>query len=213
MKSLSLFLVSCLLVIACKVTALPDVLAQPGGVLFFEDFSNPASGWPRQTNEAGTMEYFAGAYRIVVQRANYNLWALASGHDYADVRLEVNAGPLSGPMENRFGLLCRHRDEQHFYFFVISADGYYALGKVHGGDISLLGQEMMALHPAIRSGFASNHLRLDCVGDTLTAYVNEQPVAFARDSDLTSGNVGLLAGAFDTANVDIVFDNFRIIKP
>lgn len=213
MKSLRLFPVFCLLLVACEVAGWSDALAQPGQVLLSDDFSNSASGWPRQTAEEGTTDYFAGAYRMIVRRANYNLWALASGHDYADVHLEVDAGPLSGPIENRFGLLCRYRDEQHFYFFVISADGYYGLGKVHEEGISLLDQEMMTFHPAIRSGFASNHLRLDCVGDTLAAYVNGRPVALARDSELTTGRVGLLAGAFEEADVDVVFDNFQIIKP
>lgn len=203
----------CLLLAACGLITSQDVRAQAGQALFSEDFSNPAGGWPRQSNEEGTLEYFAGAYRIVVRRADYNLWALAPDHEYDDVRLEADAGPLSGPLENRFGLLCRHRDEKNFYFFLISADGYYGLGKVQNGVPSLFGAEMMTSHPAIRRGFASNHLRLDCVGDTLTAYVNEQPVALARDPDLVSGRVGLLVGTFDTAGVDVVFDNFRIIQP
>ncbi len=158
------------------------------------------------------MDYFADAYRIQVKLPDYHLWAVI-GDEYTDVRLEVDAGPLSGPMENRFGLICRYRDDRDFYFFVISADGYYGLGRVSNGMVTLLGQDMMIAHAAIRHGFASNHLRLDCVGDTLTAYVNGQPLAQGHDPDLTRGKVGLLAGTFHVAGADIVFDNFQVIQP
>ncbi len=202
----------CLLLAACDLADFSASLAQPGQVLLQEDFSSTSSGWPSRTSEAGTMDYFAGAYRIQVNVPNYNLWAVA-GHEYTDVRLEVDAGPLSGVLENRFGLICRHQDNQNFYFFVISADGYYGLGKVSAGQLTLFNREMMNLHPAIQRGFASNHLRLDCVGDTLTAYVNGQPIDQARDSQLARGRVGLLAGTFESVSADVVFDNFQVVKP
>jgi hypothetical protein len=212
MKSLYALLF-CLLLVACQTTVWQVAFAPPGQVLFKEDFSDPASGWPRRETEEGQMDYFGGAYRIIVRRADYHLWALAGAEQYTDIRLEVDAAPLSGPLENRFGLLCRHRDPNNFYFFVISADGYYGLGKVKDGIPALFGQEMMTANPAIVRGFAANHLRLDCVGDALTAYVNGQPVALAHDTDLPDGRAGLLAGTFHSVNVDVVFDNFQIIKP
>ncbi|NJN80226.1 MAG: hypothetical protein HC797_07025, partial [Anaerolineales bacterium] len=44
-------------------------------------------------------------------------------------------------------------------------------------------------------------------------YVNGFQVAQAQDSTLTSGDVGILAGTFDTPGVDIVFDNFVVLQP
>ena len=80
-----------------------------GDILFADDFSNTTSGWPHLTDHNGTMDYFGGTYRIVVMVPKYDLWT-TSGHEYSDAHLEVDAGPLGGPPENRYGLIRRHRD-------------------------------------------------------------------------------------------------------
>jgi hypothetical protein len=206
------FLILCTVLFSACQTPYPNLFIAPGDILFADDFSNTTSGWPRLNDHNGTMDYFGGAYRIVVMVPDYDLWT-TSGHEYPDAHLEVDAGPLGGPLENRFGLVCRHRDAQNFYFFVISADGYYALGKVNNGIHSLLGQEAMTYSAAITTGFTFNHLRFDCTGNTLAAYINGQPIALAQDADFSTGDVGLLAGAFDAPGVDVAFDNFVVIKP
>jgi len=71
------------------------------------------------------------------------------------------------PNANRFGLICSYRDADDFFFFIISSDGYYALGRIENGSARLLGQEMMAYSTAIAQGTRTNHLRLECVDQTL----------------------------------------------
>jgi hypothetical protein len=58
-----------------------------------------------------------------------------------------------------------------------------------------------------------NHLRADCVGNTLTFYINFTQVAVALDADLLAGDVGVLAGAFSAPGVDVLFDNFLVLQP
>ena len=58
-----------------------------------------------------------------------------------------------------------------------------------------------------------NHLRADCVGNTLSFYVNFNEVAVVQDTDFPSGDVGLLAGAFSDPGVDVMFDHFVVIQP
>jgi hypothetical protein len=118
-----------------------------------------------------------------------------------------------GPQENRLGLICRRKDDANFYYFVISADGYYGIGKVEDGKWSLLSGDQMQRHDAIQPGAKINHLRADCIGNLLILYVNNQLVGSAQDVDFTSGDVGLLAGAFDVPGVDVYFDNFVVYKP
>ena len=74
---------------------------------------------------------------------------------------------------------------------------------------------MDAMQPSetIKQGAASNHIRADCVGDSLSLYVNGEKLASANDSEYSNGDVGLLAGAFDTTGTDIHFDNFSVLKP
>ena len=65
----------------------------------------------------------------------------------------------------------------------------------------------------IKTGADVNNLRADCNGDTLAFYVNGFKLAEVQDSTLTHGDLGLLAGTFDQPGVDIVFDNFVVLKP
>jgi hypothetical protein len=100
-----------------------------GSVLFQDDFSDLASGWDHVSTEGGTMDYDGGVYRFLVTTPHFNYWS-TPGKSYTDARIEVDVAKLDGPDSNRAGLLCRLTGEQ-FYFFVISSDGYYAVGRTN----------------------------------------------------------------------------------
>jgi hypothetical protein len=196
----------------CQSSLITDLAARPGEKLFWDDFSDSSGNWPQVSGPNGSLGIANGAYRLQVLSAQYEVLA-ASGHAFRDVQVEADATRLAGPVENLFGLICRSSDSDNFYFFAISSDGYYALGKIKNAKASLLGQEMMAYSAAIFQDDGPNHLRFDCVGQTLTGYVNGQVVAINDDADFSSGDVGLVAGAFDTPGVDVAFDNFIVYKP
>ena len=207
------FLLAVFLASACvplSITPVPT-RAKPGDILFQDDFAVNTTGWDRVSNSNGIMDYDGGGYRILVNQPKLNFWATPD-RDFGDVRIEVDAFKLNGPDENRMGLICRYQ-KGNYYFFVISSDGFYAIGKFIGGNTILLGQSEMQTSSAIKTGTAVNHLGADCVGNTLTFYINGTSVAIARDADLTSGDVGLLAGAFSQPGVDVLFDNFMVMQP
>jgi len=126
--------------------------------------------------------------------------------------MDADVAKLSGPDENRIGLLCRF-SENNYYFFMVSSDGYYTIGKYIDGNVIQLGQREMQPDESIHTGLAVNHLRGDCVGNTLTFYVNGKLVAQAQDADFAEGDVGLLAGTFTEPGVDVIFDNFLVSQP
>jgi hypothetical protein len=197
---------------ACQPSLIAELPVPSGGILFKDDFSDTTSGWPRGVSANGSEDYVDGSYRIEVNIPQYDLWAIPN-QTFEDARVEEDATRLEGPDANRFGLICRYLDPQNFYFFIISSDGYYAIGKTIGGRTSLLGQEMMAYSPIIVQGAGPNHIRFDCISGALTGYVNGQALASASDSDFHNGDVGLIAGAFDTGGVKIAFTNFIVRKP
>jgi hypothetical protein len=208
----SIFCIVLLLLLTACQTPLVSDLSKSGDRLFWDDFSDPSGNWPQVSGTDGSLAYAQGAYRITIHLPNYELWAF-SGHAYRDVHVDVDAVRLAGPLENLIGLTCRSRDANNYYFFIISSDGYYGIGKVRDGAASLLGQEMMAYSPAILQGDELNHLRFNCIGQALTGSVNDQAIASTQDSDFSSGDAGLLAGAFSEAGVDVFFDNFVVTKP
>jgi hypothetical protein len=207
-----LFVFVVLLLSACQSSLIPDLVTRPGERLFWDDFSDATGNWPQVSDSNGRLGIGNGAYQIEVLAKHYEVLA-TPGQPFRDVQVEVDAVRLSGPVQNLFGLACRSTDLNNFYFLVISSDGYYGLGKIRNGKTSLLGQEMMAHSDAIIRGDGPNHLRLDCIGDTFRGYVNDQVIAISKDPDLSSGEVGLVAGTFDTSGVDMAFDNFVVYKP
>ena len=216
MRSLiSLVALLALATIACQYSSpfapTPTPVPQSGETLFFDDFTNPTTGWERFTSAEGTMDYDGSGYRFLVNALDANFWS-TPGQSFKDVRMEVDVAKLSGPDENRIGLLCRFV-ENNYYFFMVSSDGYYTIGKYIGGNVIQLGQSEMQFNESIHQGLAVNHLRADCKGSTLIFFVNGTPVAKAEDSDLAEGDVGLLAGTFAQPGVDVIFDNFVVLQP
>ena len=215
-RLLSFFSLLVILSSACSTgAAVPsapqDQSVPSGSVLFQDDFARPISGWDRLLNAAGTMDYDGGGYRILVNSLNTNFWSTPH-QNFADVRIEVDAGKLGGPDENRIGLICRFTGND-YYFFLISSDGFYGIGIYTGGQAILLGQSEMQTNSNIKTGLAVNHLRADCAGETLTFYVNGFQMASVQNGILKSGDVGLLAGTFTQPGVDVILDNFVVLKP
>jgi hypothetical protein len=200
-----------LLLPGCRSTVIADMVTQPGEKLFWDNFSDSSGNWPQVSGPNGNSGIVDGAYQFQVLSANHEILA-TSEHIFRDVQLEADAARLAGPLQNLFGLVCRSSSPEAFYFFAISSDGYFGLGKVKNAMVVLLGQEMMAYSPAILKG-NPNHLRFDCIGETLKGYVNGQVIATGKDADFSSGEVGLVAGALDSPGVNVAFDNFVVYKP
>jgi len=181
-------------------------------VLFQDDFSDTSSGWDRVDAAEGVTDYTNGGYRIFVDQTQHDYWG-NPGLDFSDVRVEVDATKVAGPDDNDLGVLCRYQDAQNFYAFYISSDGYASINKVEGGNQEQLGSEKWLETSAVRQGNATNRIRADCVGDSLTLYANGELVHMISDSTFASGDVGLIAGTFSEAGTDILFDNFVVLQP
>ena len=190
-----------------SITSLPS-----GAILFQDDFSNPNSGWGEWEEEGAEVKYKQGGLRILVNQPQFDYWSVA-GREFSDTQIEVDARLIGKETDNDYGLICRYQDQDNFYMLVISSDGYYGIAKMKDGEHTMIGAEQLQYSTAIAQGNSTNHLRADCVGQTLTLYANDQKLMEATDGEYLSGDVGLLAGAYDRGDVDILFDNFVVKKP
>jgi hypothetical protein len=218
MKLRFLLILSALLSTSFACQAATSILqggeAIPDDVLYQDDFSDPSSGWDRVSTQDGVTDYEDGSYRILVNTTNTDIWANPDlDFDFTDTSISVDATAGGGDEDNDFGLICRYQDDDNFYFFVISSDGYYGIGKVSDNVQQLVGMESMPPSEVIRQGKLTNQLQADCIGSTLRLHVNGVLLAEVEDSEFTSGNVGLMAGSFATPGTDIHFDNFVVRKP
>lgn len=205
-----LFLVfAALLISACGASTVDGK-----AIYFQDDFSSADSGWTRDTFAEGLTDYDQDSYRILVNETYYSIWSYIEHGDQADVSIEADTRKIGGDDVNEFGLVCRHLDTSNFYVGVITSDGYYGFLKtVNGGDFEVIGSDTFSESSLINTGSSSNHVRLDCVGDTLTLYANDQMLGQVTDSTITSGLVGLYAGTYDVGGTDVLFDNFVVHAP
>jgi hypothetical protein len=217
MKDSMKYKLACILLIfglwltACQSFGL-EYFGISGEDLFNDDFSQPNSGWRRASDEHGSADYGDDYYQITVNSAKYQVWS-SPNLLFADSIIEVDAVKAAGNDDNLFGITCRVQPSQDFYAFLISADGYYGIFRHQDDAFQLLGQNAMSPSEAIQQGNVTNRLRADCVGNTLSLYINGQKVAETTDDQFTRGDVGLIAGALSDPGVDIHFDNFSVFKP
>ncbi len=197
-------------------TTLPEPTSDPN-ILFQDDFSSTSSGWDqvRDVPDApGMTDYDQDGYRIQVLESDTNYWANPGLSGLGDVSITVDAKKIGGLDDNDLGIQCRYVDLDNFYYFLASSDGYYGITKVVDGSQELIGQDQLLPTDAIKTeADAVNTLRADCVGSSLTFYINGTQIASVQDTTFTTGDVGLMAGTFDTAGTDILFDNFVVRKP
>lgn len=176
-------------------------------IVFSDQFSDSTGGWKTENFDEGSTDFYDEGFLITLNRSRYLLWSTV-GKKYDNVRLDVDASWVGGGGDNSFGLICRYRAADHFYAFVITADGYYAIRKrTPETGFSVITGGYQYSEEILQSSQV-NHLRADCNLDRLRLFVNGVLLAEVVDKDISSGNVGLIAGTFSSETTQIYFDNF-----
>lgn len=175
-----------------------------------DDFSAPEGGWGETSDLQSVKQYENGQYHITVYSPELFIWSIA-GRDLADFMAEVEATQVSGPNDNGYGLLFRFQDDQHFYRFDISGDGFYLLSKrAENQWVTLVD---WTESPFIYKGKATNRLKVICQGAQISLYVNDRHLTDFSDASYSHGDIGLFAGTLSQGGVHISFDNLTVWAP
>jgi hypothetical protein len=213
MKSMRIFLVILLLALASLACFGSGASPTPADILFSDDFSTKDNKWDQVNDTSRITDYSNNAYQIMLNNTQSDAWANPKDQSFTDAEIEVDATKNGGPDDNDFGVICRYLGMDQFYYGVISSDGYYGIMKMTSNGGAPIGNDQMLQSDKIIQGSSTNHIRFDCVGSTLTLYVNGSQIDQQTDAEYTSGNIGLIAGTFTTAGTDILFDNYIVYKP
>ena len=192
----------------------PQTSGAAGTALFQDDFSKPANGWMVAKTDYAEFAYLDGEYRILLQKPDFNTYSILPKQKFDNVSVEVDARLVSGPANGVFGILCRAEADEHTaskaYVFAIRADGVYGILKRTSPsfwDAIAMGSGSKVIKP----GNATNHLRADCSGGTLTFYINGEKVLEKADSAFPGGFVGFAVTTQPKSEpLDVRFDNFAI---
>jgi hypothetical protein len=187
------------LVAACSGSVSSEVWEEE-----FED----AEAWRLSSDAAASVAVEEDALHIRVHQPGQVAWA-ASARTFEDFHLRVEASQVDGPDNNEYGVLVRMKDDDEFYAFSISGDGYVRAASYAEGAWSLLGADWTP-SDAVVQGAATNVLTVEAHGPEFTFQVNDVTVLTVEDDTLQRGEIGLYAGAFDTPNVHVAFDNLSV---
>ena len=192
-------------------------LASPNTeILYQEDFTNTASGWP---NDLLFQDYYVGYhepeyYHVEVHTPNGSAIVAAPGRTFdnfsAETRVQISAANTAPSGDFRYGLALR-RTGNRYYAFAISprTKTWYVL-KSSSGKLQVLSQ---GTQDSIRGLQAQDTLRVNAQGPLLTFFVNGQPVSQINDPDYTGGSVGFYVETFDSPKAHIHYDNLIISQP
>jgi len=180
--------------------------------VFDDDFSNPESGWPLyHTTESYSFGYNLEVqeYFISVKAPDTQAWSInQSAGTFQDFCLEVDATQVGGSNANAYGVIFGYQDDDNFFAFTISGDGYYSLTeRVNGIDTAIVAP---TASPSINTGQSTNRLELVVRGSDIHLYVNTRLLTKVTHSTAQEGYLGLYAASISEGDVRIRFDNLEV---
>lgn len=201
-----------LTILACGINNGSSRVPLNRTLLYEDEFSDVASGWDRIETLEFVADYREGGYLLGVYKGDY-LAMSVPGMSFSDAIIEVDTTYLSGGYDNYFGILCRYQDSSNYYLLFITSDGFFGILKNRGENFTTLGMDGFGSSEVIKQGRSSNLLRAECVGNRFALHVNGELLLEGFDSDILSGDVGILAGTFTASSAEILFDNFKVYQP
>jgi serine/threonine protein kinase len=187
----------------------PGPTARPGSIIFSDDFSVPANGWPTGGDEGGEYGYQDGAYRILVKATGSLYWA-SPDPEYTDIQFEVETTKAHVSGGSYYGVLCRIQDPQNYYYLVVRDDGRYVIGKYQDGQFFSLLPTGWTFSEKIPQGQSTSSLQALCSGDRISLSINGEKLGEVRDDTFQSGQVGLIAASISDPETEVLFDNFTV---
>jgi hypothetical protein len=194
-----------------KVTLALPIVDRSYCIGFYDNFSDPASGWEEMEDDYVLSEYTHGEFLIHTKKSGYLYLYRSPACVLEDYTVEVDArwGEKTG---NSYGLLFDIQENfSYYYFFDINSD--YQMFRLYrrtpSGFTSIVGWTASS---AIRGGHTSNHLKVTRSGNFITLNVNGVELGTWMDDGIKgTGGTGIISSPYsDRAKSDALFDNFNL---
>jgi hypothetical protein len=186
--------------------------------IFYDDFSDPNSGWDTGKTPHGDRQYSKGGYTVTCRDSEWVVYgyrdALGELENYV---VEFDATPTTGSSKGSNCWLKFHwKDSGNYYAFILmdTMQGYQ-FGRVINGKWETLNQGKDRSFINKRS---KNTVRLICKGYTIDAYVNGALVLTKTDYSLFKGEI-LIGVNFEAVENtyfeygEYTIDNFKLQVP
>jgi len=178
---------------------------------FFDDFSNPASGWWVGEDSYVRAEYLSGEYRVLSKQAGYFYLFDAPTCNRENYVVELDAR-WSGTPGSSYGIIFGITSGfNQYYLFDMNTD--YRQFRLYRRDPTGF---TLIVPPtpssAINGGTASNHMKATRNGSSITLEVNGTVLGTWSDSAISGlTGAGLVSSPYSNNPIsDARFDNFRV---
>lgn len=177
---------------------------------YFDDFSNPASGWLVVEDGNVLSQYLNGEFRVYSKHSGYSYAFRAptcSRQNYVvevDARWEGTPGKFYGLI---FGVTA---DFSRYYLFIVSTDyGGFALYRFDANGYNYLNGGLV---PGLNNYGTPNHLKVTRNADQISVGANGYSYLTWSDGSITGlTGVGIITIPYEvTPKSDARFDNFRV---
>ncbi len=205
-----------LLLAACSIGGSDVDECTESGALFQDDFGGEKDcGWALYNRGGAVVEIDEGVLRMSTSQPG-QIWWTNPGQSFDDVIISTDVRQVSGPNDNAYGAICRYQNEENYYVFLISGDGYFTIGKYTSDSPSityLTENGEYQYSDVINQGNATNQIRASCIGQELSLAVNGITLATVTDPTFVIGDVGLAASTLEPGTVVVEFSDFRVVEP
>lgn len=187
-------------------TATPD----PECNAYFDDFSNPNSGWGSRDVAVYRRGYVDNEYQIFLKQGGYIVFVASPATAFNGYSVEADLHWQGSPGFS-YGLIFGINDNSDFYLFEVAQDlqAYAITFWPLNGDPQLVTNGTSG---AIQPGNAVNHLEIETSGGQQSYYINDTFVTSTSINDSGARYTGISASSEDS-NRDARFDNFCITTP
>jgi hypothetical protein len=213
---LCLALAGMMLLAACSLGGNGIDECTESGALFQDDFGGEKEcGWALYNRGGAVVEIEQGVMRLSTSQPG-QIWWTNPGQSFDDTIISTEARQVSGPNDNAYGAICRYQNEENFYVFLISGDGYYTIGKYTSDSPSityLTENGEYQFSDVINQGNATNQIRATCIGQELSLAVNGITLVTVTDPTFVIGDVGLAVSTLAPGTAVVEFADFRVVAP
>lgn len=186
---------------------------------YFDDFSNPNSGWCVEETADVKMGYLSGEFQLLLKRPNLGYMCVPDNLivPTSSYSVEVDARMASGNSGSYslvFGLRWGQGTRQNYVVSVEPYTQYYRIQRrnLDGSWTTLVDWTYSEL---INPDAQTNHLRIDRWGTNIWFSINGLFETMISDNTITG--TGLQAGvevnSYTDTPVDVRFDNFKASQP
>ena len=165
-------------------------------LIWDEDFSSNKNNW-----FVDKFIYLSnGKYVLFNENNDCASWRTTQDKDY---KIRVESTWKGGKDNFGYGLIFRLQDQQHYYLYWISGNGYYIAGKIDGNSFTPFVKWTPSSN--IKKN-GTNVVEVELKGDEIKAFINGNNLFSQKDSSYLKGGFGF----YSQKGVSCEFDNLKV---